>query len=147
MHDPYNLRRFLDAQNQQLNPASGSIYDEACRELTAEFKEGHWMWFVFPQIKGLGKSALSRQFAISSLAEAKAFLDHPILGPRLRECVGLMNRIQGRTAEQILGGIDEMKFRSSMTLFSRATNDNEIFLAALEKYFQGKPDNATLERL
>jgi uncharacterized protein (DUF1810 family) len=147
MNDPYDLQRFVNAQNEQYGRAGHTIFDEACEELRAGAKRSHWMWFVFPQIKGLGSSPFARKFAISSVAEAQAYLLHPVLGPRLIDCTQLMNQIQGRTAGQILGGIDEMKFRSSMTLFSAATTENRVFLDALEKYFQGEPDQATLERI
>jgi uncharacterized protein (DUF1810 family) len=147
MNDPYDLQRFVNAQNEQYGRAGHTIFDEACEELRAGAKRSHWMWFVFPQIKGLGSSPFARKFAISSVAEAQAYLQHPVLGPRLIDCTQVMNQIQGRTAGQILGGIDEMKFRSSMTLFSAATTENRVFLDALEKYFQGDPDQATLERI
>jgi uncharacterized protein (DUF1810 family) len=139
MNDPYNLQRFVDAQNP--------VYDRVCTELRNGRKKSHWMWFVFPQIEGLGSSQMARQFAISSLAEAAAYLAHPILGPRLAECTKLVNVIEGRPADQIFGYPDNLKFRSSMTLFARATPDNQVFLAALQKYFKGEPDPVTLARL
>ena len=139
MNDPYNLQRFVDAQNP--------VFDDVCSELRAGRKTGHWMWFVFPQIQGLGKSETARHFAISSLAEAKAYLAHPILGPRLRECAFLVASIKGSSAEEIFGGIDCLKLRSSMTLFAQATPDNEIFLDVLEKYFCGESDKRTLQLL
>ena len=139
MADPYNLQRFVDAQNP--------VYDRVCSELREGRKRSHWMWFVFPQIEGLGSSPLARQFAISSLAEAGAYLAHPILGPRLAECTRLVNRIEGRSVEQIFGYPDDLKFRSSMTLFARAAPDDQVFVAALQKYFRGEPDPATLLRL
>ena len=105
------------------------------------------MWFAFPQIAGLGSSQWAREFAISSLAEAAAYLAHPILGPRLAECTRLVNVIEGRSVDQIFGYPDNLKFRSSMTLFARATPDNEGFVAALQKYFKGEPDPVTLARL
>ena len=105
------------------------------------------MWFVFPQLKGLGSSYLSEKFAISSLEEAQAYLDHPILGARLRECTGLVTAVSGRSIEEVLGHIDAVKFRSSMTLFERATTDNEVFRHALQKFFGGEPDPLTLRRL
>jgi uncharacterized protein (DUF1810 family) len=105
------------------------------------------MWFVFPQIAGLGSSQLARKFAISSLPEATAYLAHPILGPRLAECTALVNRVEGRSIEQIFGHPDNMKFRSSITLFAQATADNRIFLDALQKYFGGEFDPATIARL
>ena len=105
------------------------------------------MWFVFPQIKGLGRSATARHFAISSRAEAEAYLQHPVLGPRLRECTRLVNEISGRDIEEIFGDPDYLKFRSSMTLFAHATTDNQVFLDALRKYFGGEYDPLTLDRL
>jgi uncharacterized protein (DUF1810 family) len=105
------------------------------------------MWFIFPQIEGLGFSPLARKFAISSLAEAAAYLAHPVLGPRFTECTRLINLVEGRPIEQIFGYPDDLKFRSSMTLFAHATPDNRVFLDALQKYFKGKFDPATLSRL
>jgi uncharacterized protein (DUF1810 family) len=105
------------------------------------------MWFIFPQVEGLGSSTLARRFAISHLEEAKAYLKHPVLGPRLRECTGLVNLAQGRSIDQIFGYPDDLKFRSSMTLFAEATSDNEIFNEALRKYFGGEADASTLELL
>src|SRR5580698_6736112 len=125
-NDTYHLDRFVAAQ--------ASIYDEVVTELRNGRKTSHWMWFIFPQIKGLGQSSIAQEFAISSRAEAEAYLSHPILGPRLRECTQLVTQVEGRSIEQILGGIDAMKFRSSMTLFAHTTADNQIFLEALRKY-------------
>ena len=105
------------------------------------------MWFIFPQLRGLGHSRLATTFGIDGLEEARAYLAHPVLGPRLRECAALVNQIDGRSIEEILGDVDAMKFRSSMTLFARATDDNHPFHDALEKYFEGEPDPLTLERL
>ena len=139
MNDPYNLQRFIDAQNP--------VYDRICAELRNGRKRSHWMWFAFPQIAGLGSSQWAREFAISSLAEAAAYLAHPILGPRLAECTRLVNVIEARSVDQIFGYPDNLKFRSSMTLFARATPDNELFVAALQKYFKGEPDPVTLARL
>jgi uncharacterized protein (DUF1810 family) len=139
MNDPYNLQRFVDAQNH--------VFDDVCSELRAGLKTGHWMWFVFPQIEGLGKSETARHFAISSLAEAGAYLAHPILGPRLRECASLVAAIKNSSAEEIFGEIDSVKLRSSMTLFSRATPDNKIFLDVLKKFFNGLCDELTLQLL
>jgi uncharacterized protein (DUF1810 family) len=139
MNDPWNLQRFVDAQN--------SVYGQVCRELEAGNKTSHWMWFIFPQVQGLGSSPMARRFAIASLEEAGAYLRHPVLGPRLRECTRLVNAVQGRTIETILGYPDDMKFRSSMTLFARATSDNQVFVDALEKYFGAEFDRLTLERL
>ncbi len=137
--DPHNLQRFLDAQN--------SVFAQACSELRAGRKRSHWMWFIFPQIQGLGYSPLAQKFAIASLEEAKAYLDHPILGARLRECCRLVNLVEGRSIEEIFGYPDDLKFRSSMTLFAHATSDDQIFKATLEKYFNGELDKLTLERL
>ena len=137
--DTYNLDRFVVAQ--------ASVYDEVLTELRNGRKTSHWMWFIFPQIKGLGQSSIAQEFAISSRNEAEAYLKHPVLGPRLRECTQLVNQVKGRSLEQILGGIDAMKFRSSMTLFGHATADNQIFLDALRKYYSGEFDQLTLQRL
>jgi uncharacterized protein (DUF1810 family) len=139
MHDPYNLQRFVDDQD--------GVYDEICAELRKGDKRGHWMWFVFPQIKGLGHSATADRFAISSREEAVAYLEHPLLGTRLRECSRLVNLVEGRPIDRILGYPDDLKFRSSMTLFANVTADNQVFLDALEKYFGGEFDGLTLERL
>src|SRR2546425_8541472 len=113
MNDPYNLQRFVDAQEP--------FYEEVCRELREGYKRSHWMWFIFPQIKGLGHSPMANKFAISSLQEAEAYLNHPILGPRLRECSRLVTLLEGRSIDQIFGSTDSLKFRSSMTLFAHAT--------------------------
>lgn len=139
MDDPYNLQRFIDAQ--------AGVYEQACSELRQGRKTSHWMWFIFPQLKGLGSSHTSREFAISSRMEADAYLRHPILGPRLRECTGLVNLVEGRPIGQIFGYPDNLKFRSCMTLFARATAENEIFMMALNKFFGGEFDPATLELL
>jgi uncharacterized protein (DUF1810 family) len=139
MSDPYDLQRFVDAQDP--------VYGKVCSELRDGRKKSHWMWFVFPQIEGLGFSPLARKFAISSLAEAGAYLAHPTLGRRLVECTGLVNLVEGRPIEQIFGYPDYLKFRSSMTLFAHATPDNRVFMEALQKYFSGEFDPATLARL
>jgi uncharacterized protein (DUF1810 family) len=139
MSDPFNLRRFLDAQ--------ASVYANAVRELGAGQKRSHWMWFIFPQISGLGFSPTSVFYAIGSLDEARAYLNHPTLGPRLSECVELTLHVEGKTVAQIFGAVDAQKFRSSLTLFSRARPDISVFAEALAKYFGGEPDAATLERL
>ncbi len=139
MNDPYNLRRFVDAQEY--------VYKDVCSELRDGCKRGHWMWFIFPQIKGLGYSQMANKFAISSISEAEAYLKHAILGPRLRECTGLVVLVEGHSIDQILGYLDSMKFRSSMTLFAHATTDNGVFKDALQKYFGGEFDRLTLERL
>lgn len=139
MSDPYDLQRFVDAQNP--------VYDKVRAELRDGRKRSHWMWFIFPQIAGLGSSPMARRFAISSLAEATAFLEHSLLGPRLAECTRLVNLVEGRPVGQIFGYPDDLKFRSSMTLFARAAAENQIFVDALQKYFAGQLDPATIERL
>lgn len=137
--DPYNLQRFVDAQDP--------VYSQVCAELRAGCKRSHWMWFIFPQIQGLGYSPMARKFAIASLAEAEAYLDHPVLGARLRECCRLVNVVEGRSIREIFGYPDDLKFRSSITLFARAAPGNQVFQDALEKYFNGEPDPLTLARL
>jgi uncharacterized protein (DUF1810 family) len=127
--------------------AQEGVFEQACSELRQGRKSGHWMWFIFPQILGLGHSSLARKFAISSLEEAQAYLKHAILGPRLEECCRLVTLIEGRSIAEILGYPDDLKFRSSMTLFAHATAENQIFRNALEKYFKGEFDRLTLERL
>jgi len=139
MTDPYHLQRFVDAQNP--------VYGKVCAELRDGRKRSHWMWFIFPQIMGLGSSPLARKFAISSLAEAAAYLQHPILGPRLIECTTLVNLIEGRPIQQIFGYPDDLKFRSSMTLFAHAAGESQLFVDALQKYFKGEFDPTTLARL
>jgi len=139
MTDPFNLERFVEAQ--------AYAYDRARRELKAGRKESHWMWFIFPQIAGLGQSAMSIRFAIASLDEAKAYLAHPVLGPRLRECATLALDAPNTIARVIFGPVDEMKFRSSMTLFAKAAPDEEVFQRCLDKFFAGAPDPATLARV
>lgn len=136
--DPHNLQRFLDAQ--------ASIYEEVLSELRSGRKQGHWMWFIFPQIRGLGISQTSRWFAIASKLEAEAYLRHSVLGPRLLECTQLVILVEGRSSETIFGQTDNMKFRSCMSLFYHATSDN-IFGEAIEKYFGGKFDQSTVDRL
>ena len=139
MQDPHNLQRFLDAQDP--------VYSRVCDELRAGRKQSHWMWFIFPQIAGLGRSEMAIRYAISSRDEAGAYLAHPILGARLRECTSLVNAVEGRTILQILGSPDDLKFRSSMTLFAHATADNQVFVDALRQYFGGQPDPLTLVRM
>ena len=137
-NDPYNLQRFVDAQD--------SVFERVLSELRNGFKSGHWMWYIFPQIKGLGYSQMSTKYAISSKKEAEAYLQHPILGPRLRECTRLVLSIEGRSSEEIFGWIDALKFRSSITLFAQASEE-QIFKDALQKYFGGEFDRLTRERL
>ena len=141
MDAPYDLQRFVAAQD------AGRSYDQATAELRRGRKTSHWMWFVFPQITGLGQSPVSRLYAISGLAEAKAYLAHPVLGPRLVECAAILGGLSGRAAEQIFGGIDALKLRSSMTLFLRAAPDEPVFRQVLDQYFGGKPDPATEQRI
>jgi uncharacterized protein (DUF1810 family) len=137
--DSYNLERFVIAQD--------SIYKRVLSELQAGTKMGHWMWFIFPQIRGLGRSPTSIEYAISSRDEAQAFLQHPVLGPRLKECTQLVLNVNGRSAADIFGTPDDIKFRSSMTLFAQVSRDDDIFHRALQKYFEGGPDRLTLDRL
>src|SRR6476660_3476270 len=140
MDDPYDLSRFTAAQD------AGQTYQQATAELRRGRKTGHWMWFVFPQIAGLGHSAMAQAYAIADLAEAKTYLAHPVLGPRLRECVEAVGAHEGRSAEQIMGGIDAIKLRSSLTLFARADPGEPLFTRVLERYFAG-PDPQTDQRL
>ncbi|HKX36623.1 MAG TPA: DUF1810 domain-containing protein [Rhizorhapis sp.] len=134
-----NLERFVEAQ--------APVYDRALAELKAGRKQSHWMWFVFPQIAGLGHSPMAQHYAIQNLAEARAYLEHPLLGTRLKECVQAVLDIEGKTAHAIFGPPDDLKFRSSMTLFAHAACDEKLFRAALEKYFDGEEDPLTLEKL
>jgi uncharacterized protein (DUF1810 family) len=133
------LNRFVEAQEP--------VYQTVLAELRSGRKQTHWMWFIFPQIAGLGNSATARRFAISSLAEANAYLQHPVLGPRLVECTETATSVSGRSVEEIFGYPDYLKFRSSMTLFASATNENAVFENALKKYFAGEFDPLTLARL
>ena len=139
MPDVYNLQRFVEAQEP--------VYDRVREELGAGAKTSHWMWFVFPQIRGLGNSAMAQRFAISSLAEAQAYIRHAVLGERLRETTRLVNRVEGRSIEDIFGYPDYLKFRSSMSLFARATDDHQVFDDALRKYFNGEAAPDTLRLL
>jgi uncharacterized protein (DUF1810 family) len=139
--DPYDLQRFVAAQD-----ASGT-YDRATAELRRGRKTGHWMWFIFPQIAGLGYSPASQTYAITSLAEARAYLAHPVLGARLVECARILTRVSGRTAEQILGEVDALKLRSSVTLFMHAAPGEPVFRQVLDEYFDGVPDSATEQRI
>ena len=135
----YDLERFITAQE--------GMYPGVVSELRAGRKTGHWMWFVFPQVAGLGMSEMSRRYAIGSLSEAVAYLEHPVLGPRLRECAGIVLGTHGRSAEDIFGGIDATQLRSSMTLFHRAAPDEAVFREVLDRFFGGVADPATDERL
>jgi uncharacterized protein (DUF1810 family) len=137
MTDRFDLARFLEAQE-----AAGT-YEQALQELRDGHKRSHWMWFVFPQIAGLGRSPTSRRYAITSRDEAIAYLRHPVLGPRLLACVAALNQIEGRSVEQVLGSIDAQKLRSSVTLFLRADPSEQAFAQVLDRYFDGLPDPAT----
>jgi uncharacterized protein (DUF1810 family) len=137
--DPYDLQRFVDAQNP--------VYDRVRAELRSGRKQTHWMWFIFPQIAGLGHSAMAQRYAISSAAEARAYLDHPVLGQRLRECTRMVLAVEGRSAHDILGSPDDMKFRSCLTLFAHTAAEEPVFRDALEKYFEDKFDPLTVEKL
>ena len=138
-HDRYRLERFVSAQNR--------IYPQVVSELRSGIKTSHWIWFIFPQIRGLGRSPVSVEYAISSREEAAAYLQHPVLGLRLKECTQLVLDVEGRSAEEIFGSPDDMKFRSSMTLFAQVSPDDDIYARALQQYFGGAPDQLTLDRL
>lgn len=139
MADEYDLDRFVTAQEP--------VLAQVRQELAVGRKRSHWMWFVFPQLAGLGYSAMARQYAISSLAEARAYLEHPVLGPRLIELTKLVNLVNGRSIHEIFGSPDDLKFHSSMTLFAEARPDEAAFREALDKYFGGVMDKGTLEKL
>lgn len=138
MDDPFDLERFVQAQ--------AGAYDRALAELRAGEKRSHWMWFVFPQVAGLGSSTMAQRYAISGLPEARAYLAHPVLGPRLRACVDAILDIEGRSAHEVFGAPDDLKLRSSLTLFAQAS-DEPRFTAALARYFGGEEDPRTLARL
>ena len=137
--DPYNLQRFVDAQNP--------VFEQVCQELQQGRKRSHWMWFIFPQLSGLGSSHVAAHFAISCREEAEMYLKHPLLGFRLRKCAELVNLLDGRSIQQIFGYPDDLKFRSSMTLFAAITSENKIFKDALQKYFAGEADPLTTAQL
>jgi uncharacterized protein (DUF1810 family) len=137
--DPYDLERFVAAQDP--------VFDRALVELQQGRKTSHWMWFVFPQIAGLGFSAMSQRYAIASLDEARAYLAHPTLGPRLRRCVEILLGLEGRSAREIFGSPDDVKLHSSLTLFATAAPDEPLLAQAIERYFEGKADQATLDQL
>ena len=138
-NDPFNLQRFVDAQ--------APVYDQVLHELTDGHKTSHWMWFVFPQIRGLGFSPMSVRYAISGRDEAAAYDAHPLLGPRLHECTALVNAVEAKTALQVLGPPDDLKFRSCVTLFAACAAEPAVFHEALEKFFGGKVDERTLALL
>lgn len=139
MNENYNLERFINAQDR--------VYETVLSELISGTKTSHWMWFVFPQIKGLGSTTISQKYAISNLDEAKAYYDNEILCERLCECTELVLNIAGKNIEQIFGYPDYLKFGSSMTLFAQASETPDVFIQAIEKYFAGEMDNRTLELL
>jgi uncharacterized protein (DUF1810 family) len=139
MSDPYDLKRFVDAQDP--------VFDRVLSELRAGHKRSHWMWFVFPQIRGLGRTGMAWDFAIASRAEAEAYLEHPVLGPRLRQCCQLLLQVEGRSARAILGSPDDLKFRSCLTLFAGVASDNAVFEQALQKYYDGDRCQPTLDFL
>jgi len=139
MVDPHNLERFVQAQNP--------VYPQVCAELAAGLKTSHWMWFVFPQLKGLGRSAMAQHFGIASKAEAEAYWHHVLLGARLKECTERVLAVEGRTALQIFGSPDDLKFHSSLTLFAQVASDEPVFQRALTRYFDGESDARTLELL
>ncbi|RZU32518.1 DUF1810 domain-containing protein [Blastococcus saxobsidens] len=139
MSDPHDLRRFVDAQSQ--------TYDQALGELRAGGKRTHWMWFVFPQIAGLGRSGMAQRFAIADLDEARAYVAHPVLGPRLVECARALTALDTDDAVRVMGSIDAQKLRSSMTLFAHAAPDQPVFREVLDHYFDGAEDEATSSRL
>ncbi len=139
MADPYVLRRFVLAQDQ--------VFPAVLGELRAGRKRTHWMWFVFPQLAGLGHSQTARHFALATATEARAYLAHPVLGPRLTACTGLVLQLEGHSADAVFGAIDSMKFRSSMTLFAAIAPQETCFAAALRTYFHAEPDARTLALL
>jgi uncharacterized protein (DUF1810 family) len=137
--DSFDLQRFVDAQDR--------VYDSVLAELRDGAKRSHWIWFVFPQLRGLGRSGTAQHYGISSLDEARAYLGHPVLGPRLRECTAQVAAIDGRSVDEIFGWPDNLKVRSSMTLFAHATDDDSDFRGVLDKFYGGEEDPATLELL
>jgi uncharacterized protein (DUF1810 family) len=140
MSDRFELKRFVQAQE--------GVYEQACAELRAGRKRSHWMWFIFPQIQGLGSSPMAMRYAISGLEESRAYLEHPVLGPRLQGCTRIVIGVDGRTVEEIFGYPDDLKFHSSMTLFAKASESGAgVFGEALEKYFGGEMDQGTLQRI
>jgi uncharacterized protein (DUF1810 family) len=141
MSDFFDLERFVDAQEQ------GGTYDAALAELRGGRKTSHWMWFVFPQVAGLGSSPMAQRYAISGLDEARAYLAHPVLGPRLRECAQVLLAHRSSRPDAVLGGVDALKLRSSMTLFAHAAPDESVFTQVLDQWYGGEPDAETLRRL
>ncbi len=141
MGDPFDLSRFVDAQD------AGGTYDQALAELRAGHKRSHWMWFVFPQVAGLGRSSTAQHFAVSGLDEARAYLAHPVLGPRLVQAAQALLDQPARDAVAVLGPVDAQKLRSSMTLFSRAADEEPVFGRVLDEFFGGEADQGTISRL
>lgn len=134
-HDPFELRRFVEAQQ--------GVYETALAEIRRGRKESHWMWFVFPQLEGLGTSPMAQRYAIHSMAEAAAYLDHPVLGSRLRDCAAALSALSTSSATGVMGSVDALKLRSSMTLFARVAGPDSVFEGVLRKYFGGEPDPRT----
>lgn len=134
--DPYNLNRFVEAQEQE--------YELALSEIRSGYKRSHWMWYIFPQFDGLGFSSTSKHYSVKSLREAQAYLAHPVLGPRLTECAEALLRLEGRSAIEIFGSPDDMKLRSSATLFALVSSDGSVFHRLIDKYFHGQRDDKTL---
>lgn len=141
MSDPARLERFVEAQDH------GRVYETACDELRSGRKRSHWMWFVFPQLAGLGRSATAQRYAIASLEEAEAYLAHPVLGPRLTACALILTQLHGASATDIFGSVDALKLRSSMTLFARVGSGDPVFQRVLDVYFDGEQDPATEQLL
>jgi len=141
MADPFGLQRFVEAQD------AGGTYERALAELRQGHKRSHWMWFVFPQIAGLGFSPMAQHYAIADLDEARAYLDHPVLGPRLLECARALTELDTSDPVAVMGDIDAMKLRSSMTLFAVAAPDEPVFQAVLDQFYAGAPDDATTSRV
>lgn len=139
--DPYDLQRFVAAQD------AGGTYETALAELRAGRKRSHWMWFVLPQVAGLGRSSTAQHYALPDLAAARAYLDHPVLGPRLRSCAQVLAGLHGHDPVAVLGSVDALKLRSSMTLFARAAPDETVFADVLDRFFGGEQDPGTIERL
>ena len=137
--DPHDLQRFVEAQDP--------VIDEVKQELRSGRKRSHWMWYVFPQMRGLGSSQTAQYYAIDSREEAEAYLEHPTLGPRLRDCTEIVNAVEGRSANDVFGSPDDLKFRSSMTLFDAVADDPTPFRTALKRYYDAEPDPKTLELL
>ena len=139
MNDRFNLTRFIEAQD--------GVYSDVLHELKRGRKTGHWIWYIFPQVSGLGHSEESERYSISCINEARAYVDHPILGARLLECIELVMNVEGKSERQILGYPDDLKFRSCITLFSIVDEANSIYRCALDKYFDGEPDPKTLKAI